>query len=255
MDNPNVTELMKEGLKISSDEKQFPTSTSWRFSDLGKCSRQQVLKRLGFHGEGFSPKTLFIFEMGHAIESMALSWLQKNKQVDILATQVRVEAPQFDARGTADAVARVGNQVVPIEVKSTRDRALEFRIPYETHRRQAGAYAWFLGLPRAVLAYIGRDGTLAHVWVEVTEELKEVISKQWQDLTRYWNLDIPDRASAETDLVYYSRVEIFLPDRLPYEEFTYKKRGPWGPAGTVKKVLNNECGYCPFKDHCWGDKT
>lgn len=255
MDNPDVTAMLMEGLNAESDEKQFGPPESWRFSDLGKCNRMQMMKRLGFHGPGFSAKTKFIFEMGHAIEQMALNWLRKVKRVDILATQVRVEASQFDARGSADALGRFGNQVAPIEVKSTRDKALEYRIPYETHKRQAGAYAWFLGLPRAVLAYIGRDGTLAHVWVEVTQELKEDIANQWMELGKYWALDFPSRMPNESDESYYNSIQSYLPPKIPPKEKTYKRSGPWGKAGTTVIDIDPECGYCGFKKLCWGSKV
>lgn len=242
--------MLSEGLNTISDEKQFSPQSSWRFSDLGKCNRYQILKRLGFRGGEFSPKTKFIFEMGHMIEDMALNWLSRVKRVDILARQVKIEASQFDARGSADALARFGNQLTIIEVKSTRDKALSYRIPYETHKRQAGAYAMFLGLPRAVLAYIGRDGTIAHAWVEVTEELKNTIRHQWEVLEKYWSLDLPDRNG--NDKEYFTVLEPYLPLKLPHEEKIYKRAGPWGPAGTVKMELNNECGYCAFKNLCWG---
>src|SRR5688572_33360196 len=116
-----------EGLRASMSE--FGAPSHWRFSDLGKCLRCQVLKRLGFQNrEKRSFKSNFILQMGNVIEREALEWISRSANVDILAKQVKVHIYQYDAKGTLDALGRIGNWLAPIEVKSTRDKALEYRI-------------------------------------------------------------------------------------------------------------------------------
>lgn len=227
--NPDVTLMVQEGAALDDD--QFDAPTAWRFSNLGKCYRNQVLDRLGVKKPALAYGTRFIFELGHVIEEIALKWLSLCDRVDILAKQVRVNAYQFGARGRADALVRMGNQLVPVEVKSTRNQALAYRIPYPNHRLQAGAYAWFLGLPRAVLLYIGRDGALAEAWVEVEQHLKDEISEHWETLNKFWEAAPDD-----------------LPPRLPLRTVDVKKgRKVVGQ----KQDLDSECGYCPYKNICW----
>lgn len=227
---PDIVQMVREGMELDNEE--FGPPSGWRFSDLGKCMRYQVMKRLGVPQPPHNSRTLFIFKMGHVIEETALNWLSKSKRADVLARQVKVDAPQFGASGRADALARLGNQLAPVEVKSTRDKALSFRIPYPNHELQAGAYAWFLGLPQAVLLYMGRDGAMEQAWVEVTDFLRNKISRQWEELNKWWNWTTE------------------LPPRLPKVMVDVKKgRKVIGQ----KEDLDKECYYCPFMKVCWND--
>ncbi len=250
---------LDEGLRASLNT--FGTPSAWRFSDFGKCPRCVILKRLGFHsGAKISLKSHFIMEMGHVIEEKALEWLSRSTNVDILAKQVRVQLPQHQAKGTMDALGKLGNSLVPIEVKSTRDKALEYRIPYKNHEMQARGYTWAINLPWAILLYIGRDGTIKQSWVENNQEGRDEIAAELDNLNLFWE-NMPARGE-ETDEEYFKRIETHLPpaptmvlqpvldtDGNPVE---YKRAGPWGPKGTVKTEMKSSggCVYCSYPGLC-----
>lgn len=205
-------------------------------------------------------------EMGHVIEREALEWLSRSTNVDILSKQVKVALPQFSAKGTMDALGKLGNYLVPIEIKSTRDKALEYRIPYPNHEQQAGGYAWAINLPRAILLYIGRDGTFKQCWVENNQTLRDKIIPQWETLNLYWD-SMPVRGNTIegtpiADEFFYETVAPFLPPapkvvlepvlNAANEPEFYQRAGTWGPKGTPKMQLvsDKSCIYCKYPDYC-----
>lgn len=243
---------LREGMRKDESKEH---KDHWRFSDLGKCLRFQVMKRAGVKGAEHSDSTLFVFKMGHLIEKQALDWLYLSG-VDILAKQITVEAPDFDAKGHADALVRWGNQIVVVEVKSTRNKALEYRIPYPNHKKQASAYALYLNLPYAWLLYIGRDGAVEQALVMAKEE-QAAIEQEWRELNEYWKpipeaLEVIKNNRGEPSPDWFEHVGVSLPPRKPKTEVEYKRAGPWGPKGTKKIELDPECGYCQYQKVCWG---
>lgn len=257
----NLVGAAEEGLRSSLS--QFGAPSAWRFSDFGACLRCQTLKRLGFNQrtDRLSLKSLFNMEMGHVIEREALEWLSRSTNVDILSKQVKVALPQYGAKGTMDALGKLGNNLVPIEIKSTRDKALTYRIPYKNHEKQARGYAWAINLPRAILLYIGRDGTFAQCWVENDQAGRDAIAADLDKLNLYWD-SMPDRKEGQSDEDFYQDVEPYLPPapkvvlepvlNAAGEPELYQRAGPWGPKGTPKTQIANDgsCVYCKFESYC-----
>ena len=253
---------------IRADLNDFGTPSSWRFSDLGKCLRYQVQKRLGIGGAPFSDDTLSIFRLGNIIEDDILGVLGKRIVVltrDINGKQVKVRVPEYDAAGSLDALAIIDGELVVLEVKSTRDRALSFGdLPYTTHARQAAAYAIFLGLVHAYVLYIGRDGS-KRAFKLVASDYEQEIKKEWAELGAHWN--------KITDAMMTSLAGPFegaLPPKLPKVQatkttkkggvttktpFVYEIDGPWGKKGDPKYEYANECTRCPYSENCWGEAS
>lgn len=203
------------------------------------------MERMGYEKTPFDVKTRVLFKIGHLLETQALKWL--GTRIDILATQVKVEAPEWDARGHADALARIGNDIVPIEVKSTRDRGVEYA-PYPNHVLQVSAYAIFLNLPTSFLLYVGRDGARKFVECRPSLDVERKIKNEWALLGGWFRSGV-------------------VPPKLPWVQSTkkvngkevpwvYERSGPWGEAGTPKLEPPKASGYCPFAGQtvCCGSK-
>lgn len=233
------------GLHRNNEEKQYGPPKHWRMSNLGKCPRYQVLQRLNLKGKPFKDDTLFIFEIGHMIEEMVMRFLGSL----VVARQTTVVADKFDAVGHLDALILKDNELFPLEVKSTRDAALGYRTPYETHKKQASAYALYMGLKRSVVLYLGRDGAYAEAIVEA-EPQRAAIENEWRLLNTVWE-QLGERLDNESEDDYYVRNESILPPKLPVVEKTYVKSGRWGKAGDIKTTIAAECARCPYTNRCF----
>ena len=235
---PDPTEVLT-GLfdqAISEDTDDFGPGQSWRFSNLGKCPRAQVLDRMGYERTPFDVKTRVLLKIGKLLETQAIQWLAS--KVDILATQVKVEAPEWDARGHADALMRVGNDLVPIEVKSTRDRGVEYA-PYHNHVLQATAYAIFLNLPTSFLLYVGRDGARKFAECRPSLEVERKIKNEWALLGGY----------LRSGVVPPKQPWVQATKKVGNKEvpFVYERSGPWGEVGTPKLEPPKSSSYCAYK--------
>jgi CRISPR/Cas system-associated exonuclease Cas4 (RecB family) len=237
---------LEEAIRDSSGD--FAPPTAWRFSNIGKCLRAQVLQRRNeVTPEPFSTNTRILFKVGNLLEPVVLSWLEKSGIQVISNTdadrQVRAEAPEYDARGSLDALGILDGEVFPIEIKSTRTRGLDFGLPYETHELQATAYALFLGLSRSLICYVGRDGGVRLCWVYVTPEKEQRIKREWAELSRYFlSGEIPPVKPLVQATKKVKGVSV---------PFLYERDGAWGKAGDPKMELDNECGRCSYQSHCW----
>lgn len=230
---PDLDALFDEA--ISEDADDYGPPEHWRFSGLGKCPRAQVMERMGVPRTPFSVKTRILLKIGHLLEDQALKWL--GSKVDIIAKQVTVDAPQWDARGHLDALVRLDNEIAVVEVKSTRDRGVEYA-PYDNHVLQATAYAIFLGLPTSFLLYVGRDGARKFVECRPSVEIERKIKNEWSMLTGYLRAGV-------------------VPPKLPWVQaakkvngkdvpFVYERSGPWGEIGTPKLEAPKQSSYCSY---------
>lgn len=242
----DVAGLLDEA--ILEDTNDFPPPTSWRMSDLGKCLRMQVLKRQGVvTPEPFTVKTRTLFRIGNLLEEEVLKWLSRKFQVitkSATGDQIKVSAPGYDARGSLDGIGIDNEGMFPIEVKSTRDRGVDYA-PYETHDLQATAYALFLGLMRACLVYIGRDGARKVCWVYVTPKKEQRIKTEWAELAKWWLTDelppVKPKVRAKKKV------------KGVWVDFTYEVNGVGFQKGEPKYELDPECSRCPYLNFCWGD--
>lgn len=235
MKSPDLQVLFDEA--IAEDTDDFGPPKHFRFSNLGKCPRAQVMERMGCEKTPFDVKTRILLKIGRLLETQALEWLAT--KVDIIAKQVTVEAPEWDARGHADALARIGNDIVPIEVKSTRDRGVEYA-PYPNHVLQVSAYAIFLNLPTSFLLYVGRDGARKFVECRPSLDVERKIKNEWALLGGWF------RSGA-------------VPPKTPWTQATkkvggkevpwvYERSGPWGEVGTPKLEPPKVSSYCAFSE-------
>lgn len=245
---------------IREDRKDFGTPSSWRFSNLGKCLRYQVLNRLGVGGTPFKDETLSLFRIGDLIENDTLPLLGKKLVVitrDVNGRQVRAVMPEYDASGSLDALIVLDGEMGPLDVKSTRDSALSYSdLPYENHKKQVAAYALALGFVHSWLLYLGRDG--AKKWFKVrAADYEQAIKTEWAELSFWW------RSALEFPVDEFHRDE-GLPPKKPKVQatkkvkgqkvpFVYEIDGPWGRKGDPKYELDNECVRCPYLNRCWGE--
>jgi len=238
---------------IQDDSEDFGAPESFRFSDIGKCHRYQILKRRNeVAPEPFTVDTRILFKFGNIIEPVVLKWLSKVHGIQIISrtdgtdprtgkpAQIKAAAPEYDARGSLDALGIADGEIFPVEVKSTRSRALQFGLPFTTHDLQATAYALFLGLRRSLIVYLGRDGGRRLLWVYVTNEKEQLIKREWAKLATWLLSDE-------------------LPPVKPKIQATKKVKGvniPFvyevGPnRGEPKMELDSECSRCSYLNYCW----
>lgn len=248
---------------IREDRKDFGTPTSWRFSNLGKCLRYQVLNRLGVGGAPFKDETLSLFRIGDLIENDTLPLLGKKLVVitrDVNGRQVRAVMHEYDASGSLDALIVLDGEMGPLDIKSTRDSALSYSdLPYETHAKQVAAYAIALGFVHSWLLYLGRDG--AKKWFKVrAADYEQDIKKEWAELRFWWNsIAEAMRLSSRNDDfeggLPPKKKQVQATKKVKGEKvpFVFERSGPWGEAGQPKMELDNECQRCPYINRCWGE--
>lgn len=142
----------------------------FRASGIGHpCSRRIWLQGMGVE-EKFSPKTLRIFDMGHALESVVLKWLQQDGWVvesnpGSQDAEMEVTVP-FNGgviAGHPDAIIRNDNIEVLVDVKTMNHRQYGFWKKNGTVANkpqyviQTTIYAGALKIPNIAIAAVDKD--------------------------------------------------------------------------------------------------
>jgi len=235
----DLVRLVDISIEAEDEQFQFGPAQTWRCSNLGRCLRAQVMDRMGVPKAQMSTKTLVLLRIGTLLERKVVEWL--GRQIPVLATNVKVDIPQYDAAGSADALIRVGNEIAVLEVKSTRDRGVEYT-PYENHVLQADAYRIFLGLPLAFLYYMGRDGARACHVILPDADREQRIRREWDTLGM-----LLDRGETPPRLPWVQATKkVKIEGKEVEVPFVYERSGAWGEAGTPKFEPPKGGSYCAY---------
>ena len=151
-------------------------TTKFRASSINNCSRQQVLKAIGFPSEQkFSSDTKNIFATGNfyhlkwQMMGLTAGWLSK--------AEVPLENDTYDFGGTADGIVYEGSL---LEIKSANDRSFSrihdtSMIPYG-YKLQAHAYMYLSGALRTSFIFENKNNS---EWVEhvlpATDNYTEIV--------------------------------------------------------------------------------
>jgi hypothetical protein len=210
----SITGMVKKGM--SSIDTVERNGRLWA-SQAAVCPRQAVLSSTRHDTELTTPASTGYFRLGSCIEDIVIDALKKEGA--LLWAQYKLPDIGLNLGGSIDGVVLVGGRVKVLEIKSCGELPAE---PKLEHRAQAMVYSAVTGLPPIVF-YFSRsvasfDGALKVREFNLSPSVDEMRATMFQ--------------------VAYARIAI--------------ERGVIpGIPDTI--TAEKQCGFCPWKSHCWRD--
>ncbi len=185
-------------------------------SQASFCVRQAVLKSTNNEDlEIVTPTNAAYYALGITIEDLVINAL--TRQGALLYPQYKLPDIGLNLGGYIDAIVMIGGKIRVLEVKSCGVMVTE---PKPEHAAQAMVYSAVTGLPASLLYFsrhvAGFDGQL---------QIKEFPLIVTNDDAR--------RTLFRVAYVHHAIEMGIIPDMPDY--FT----------------VEQDCGYCPFKENCW----
>ena len=214
---------------------------SWWATDLNSCLRGVFYRRKGLPPISvISPDRMGIMEVGKIVEEWIVNKVKQSG--NLVAEQLRVEAPEYEASGKVDLIIDEGGRPILYEIKSTNSFSFKYKIknkePQPQHKLQTLFYLWRLrnhghqeishidlsNLEGRII-YVSRDDlNRLIIPVDYSENAIQPIVEQLEILNKSWqNDELPP-----------------IPEQIIYDE----ERGKWG--------INWVCDFCAYHELCAG---
>lgn len=213
----------------------------WWATDLNSCLRGAFYRRKGLPPISvITPDRMGIMEVGKIVEEWIVNKVKQSG--NLVAEQLRVEAPEYEASGKVDLILNENGRPVLYEIKSTNSYSFKYKLknkePQPQHKLQTLFYLWRLR----------NCGHKDMRHIDFSNLLGRLIYVSRDDLNR---LIIPVDYSESTIKPVIEQLEIlnssWKKDELPpipapviYDE----ERGKWG--------INWVCEFCAYHELCAG---
>ena len=190
----SITQIINEN--IQKDRKSHEVK-SWTPSRLGSCLTGLYLERLGIEPDkDFDEKTLRIFSVGKIFEEWVVDQIKESYQVD---TQIRLEWPEYDMTGYADALI----EDTVYEFKTIHSggirRLYQENKPYDHHVKQLWVAMKILKKDTGRLVYIGKDSLgILEFPVSIDDPLGEEALEELAILNEAWEKKLPPNPPADS---------------------------------------------------------
>ena len=208
---------------------------------MNSCLRGAFYRRRGLPPTSvISPDRMGIMEVGKIVEEWIVNKVKQSG--NLVAEQLRVEAPEYEASGKVDLIINEGGRPILYEIKSTNSFSFKYKIkskePQPQHKLQALFYLWRLRktghqeLPEVNFSnlegriiYVSRDDlSRLIIPVNYSEAAVNSIVEQLEVLNSSWkNDELPP-----------------VPEPIIYDA----ERGKWG--------INWVCNFCSYHELCAG---
>ena len=214
---------------------------SWWATDLNSCLRGVFYRRKGLPPTSvIPPGRMGIMEVGKIVEGWIVDKVKQSGS--LIAEQLRVEAPEYEASGKVDLILDEGGRPVLYEIKSTNSFSFKYKIknkePQPQHKLQTLFYLWRLrktGHPELSgvdfsnlegrIIYVSRDDlNRLIIPISYSEEAIKPIVSQLEILNSSWKKDeLPP-----------------VPESVIFDE----EKGKW--------AINWVCDFCAYHELCAG---
>jgi len=214
---------------------------SWWATDLNSCLRGAFYRRKGLPPTStIPPDRMGIMEVGKIVEEWIVNKVKHSG--NLIAEQLRVEAPEYEASGKVDLIIDEGGRPILYEIKSTNSFSFKYKLkskePQPQHKLQALFYLWRLRktghseLPEVNFSniegriiYVSRDDlSRLIIPVNYSDAAVNSIVGQLEVLNSSWkNDELPP-----------------VPEPIIYDA----ERGKWG--------INWVCDFCAYHELCAG---
>lgn len=214
---------------------------SWWATDLNSCLRGAFYRRKGLPPISvITPDRMGIMEVGKIVEEWIVNKVKQSG--NLVAEQLRVEAPEYEASGKVDLILNEGGRPVLYEIKSTNSYSFKYKLknrePQPQHKLQTLFYLWRLrnhghkdishvDFSNLIgrLIYVSRDDlNRLIIPVDYSQESIKPVIEQLEILNSFWKKDeLPP-----------------IPTPVIYDE----ERGKWG--------INWVCEFCAYHELCAG---
>jgi len=214
---------------------------SWWATDLNSCLRGVFYRRKGLPPTSvIPPGRMGIMEVGKIVEGWIVDKVKQSGS--LIAEQLRVEAPEYEASGKVDLILDEGGRPILYEIKSTNSFSFKYKIknkePQPQHKLQTLFYLWRLrktGHPELPgvnfsnlegrIIYVSRDDlNRLIIPVSYSEEAVKPIINQLEILNSSWKKDeLPP-----------------VPESVIFDE----EKGKW--------AINWVCDFCAYHELCAG---
>lgn len=222
--------------------------------NVGQCVRKLWYTVHGYPGEALNGRALRVFDLGNRVEDAILEFLVKADVVHIRGTreQDAVYVDEIGGRVVPDFMFEHAGEQLVGEIKSMSDFAFD--------RAERGyvddSYLWQM---EVYMRAFNTQRALLVAYRKETSHLTEVLVAR--DDARWEKIKAAVQAARADD-----------PPARPYEAITDCEdcggSGKTPAKGLPHKACNGTgvvpygphiprfpCGYCAFKDHCWGKLT
>jgi hypothetical protein len=206
-------------LELNSDNQ---ISNCFRISDMGRCYRMRILKRMGASYDRVDERTMRLFEIGH-VNHKFLQDLLDDAGI-LVSKEETVSIANGELVGHFDALIDFADGLHLLEFKNTHSRKLLYG-DIDRHYIMQGLTYWlaceqkYPNIKDLRVCLISRDD-----WM-----IKEV----GFTLTGEWRKDISNEI--EQLLMYWHNRDKELPPLLPDTDW--------------------QCGYCNYRQHCPGKEN
>ena len=217
------------------------TKKSWWATDLNSCLRGAFYRRKGLPPTSIiPPDRMGIMEVGKIVEGWIVDKVKQSGK--LVAEQLRVEAPEYEASGKVDLILDEGGRPVLYEIKSTNSFSFKYKVknktPQPQHKLQTLFYLWRLrncGHPEIThvnfsnlegrIVYVSRDDlNRLIIPIDYSENAIKPIIEQLEILNSAWKKDeLPP-----------------VPEPVVFDE----ERGKW--------IVNWVCDFCAYHELCAG---
>ena len=214
---------------------------SWWATDLNSCLRGAFYRRKGLPPTSMIPPgRMGIMEVGKIVEEWIVNKVKQSG--NLVAEQLRIEAPEYEASGKVDLILDEGGKPVLYEIKSTNSFSFKYKLknrqPQPQHKLQALFYLWrlrnyghqdcpevdFSNL-QGRLIYVSRDDlNRLIIPLDYSEAAVKPIIDQLEILNTSWKMDeLPP-----------------VPEPVIFDE----EKGKW--------IINFVCDFCAYHELCAG---
>jgi len=214
---------------------------SWWATDLNSCLRGAFYRRKGLPPTStIPPGRMGIMEVGKIVEEWIVNKVKLSG--NLVAEQLRIEAPEYEASGKVDLILDEGGKPVLYEIKSTNSFSFKYKLknkqPQPQHKLQALFYLWRLrnhGHPemshvdfsnlQGRLIYVSRDDlNRLIIPLDYSEAAVKPIIDQLEILNTSWKMDeLPP-----------------IPEPVVFDD----EKGKW--------IINFVCDFCAYHELCAG---
>ncbi|MBU2082100.1 CRISPR-associated protein Cas4 [Patescibacteria group bacterium] len=214
---------------------------SWWATDLNSCLRGVFYRRKGLPPTStIPPDRMGIMEVGKIVEEWIVNKVKQSG--NLIAEQLRIEAPEYEASGKVDLILNEGGKPVLYEIKSTNSFSFKYKLknrqPQPQHKLQTLFYLWrlrnyghqdcpevdFSNL-QGRLIYVSRDDlNRLIIPLDYSEVAIKPIIDQLEILNTSWKMDeLPP-----------------VPEPVVFDE----EKGKW--------IINFVCDFCAYHELCAG---
>jgi len=227
------------------------TQDKFHCSDMGKCFRMRILKRMCAESDTFPARTLRLFAAGHTMHDHIQGLIMRDGKehgYDV-ETGTELEIPAYDLVGEADLLLLSDDGNMLYEIKTVHSRKLLYKDVDIHYAFQLLTYALCLKKSRGIdvsprVAMISRDDWLVkEVGYTLNKEWEHDIYQELNALKSYWenrNKELPPETVQESSEAWMCSSCVYIRHCPKAQQWAKKRGGKNVKVASAKKDRQND---------------